>query len=77
MEAAGIEPAGHKSVTADSFLSCELCIQFSAANALHPESIECLQTAFADADLRKVILSWTKLPDVIQSYILELVLLNN
>jgi hypothetical protein len=36
------------------------CRDGCAANALHPEFLKCLELAFADGDLQKVIFAWDK-----------------
>ena len=72
MEDRGLEPASENDAMGNVGTVCEFCELSSAANALHPDRIECLRVALSDVNLFVLITRWRSLAPKIRTAIIGL-----
>lgn len=72
-EGMGFEAGDEIDGTGEADCSCDFCLRFRAARALHSACCDCLGMASADADLRTLLDGWRRLPVTIREAILTLV----
>jgi hypothetical protein len=70
--ATGFEPGVDFDASAYDTCDCEFCQGYRAANALHSGHSNCLDVASLDADLRRVIAAWARLPEAIRNAVVAL-----
>jgi hypothetical protein len=62
----GLEPGEDSVVTADYDCGCDFCQGWRAALALQVIVGDCLDLASIDADLQRMVLAWSGLPEAIR-----------